>query len=519
MTQKDFLDRDPFEPEKLDAQDVQPDEPFDPEAEDVDSLIRSVREEIDHADALMQPDAPGDNVPEETEEPASAEVQSEQPIETEGAETAQSEQPVDTQQTLRLSDLHPSEPDLTAETRVLPVLSDEQEQQLEQKPERPRKKRQEKEAEPRQKHQRLSPAQRALLYVFCVITAAVLLAVAAWYCALDVLALTKPDREVTITIDEGDTVADVTQKLYDNDLIDYKWLFRIYCWMADAENTIDPGVYVLNNLYDYHALVNGLNGHAETRTTKTVIIPEGFECEDIFERLAAEEVCSYEDLVETASNYEFDYDFLSHLPYGEANRLEGYLFPDTYEFYVGDDPVAVLEKFLDNFERRFDEELRAGIDALNETLRAKMLANGFTEEEIEANLMDEEKIVIVASLIEKETAGASESATIASVIYNRLCSKVYPFLQLDATIQYILDERKTELTVDDLAIDSPYNTYLHPGLPPAPIANPGLSSLEAAVNPAVTDYYFYALDTDGTHHFSSSYYEHQEFLESLENDA
>ena len=117
--------------------------------------------------------------------------------------------------------------------------------------------------------------------------------------------------------------------------------------------------------------------------------------------------------------------------------------------------------------------------------------------------------------MEKETAKTSESAAIASVIYNRLCSKLYPCLQIDATIQYALSERKEVLSNTDKAVISPYNTYTNAGLPAGPIANPGINSIRAALYPADTDYYFYALGNDGVHKFSTTYYEHQEFLDSL----
>ena len=358
---------------------------------------------------------------------------------------------------------------------------------------------------------------RALIYVVGVLGCSALLALFAWVCADDLLGLTKPDEIVTVIVHEGDTIKDIAETLEENDLIEFKWLFRFYGWFSHAEDKIEPGTYELNKVFDYHALVNGMIATAETRATVTVMIPEGYECSRIFELLAENGVCTVEDLYKTAANHEYDYDFLQHLEYGAKNRLEGYLFPDTYEFYVDDDPVNVIDKFLRNFGNKYDEEMEAVIDELNAMLREKMTANGFTEEEIEAGMMTKEKIVIVASLIEKEAATSSERTKIASVIYNRLCSKLYPLLQIDATVQYVLDERKDVLTAEDLNIRSEYNTYKNPGLPVGPIANPGLSTLKAALYPADTDYFFYALDTDGTHHFSETYYEHNDFLEGLEN--
>lgn len=375
------------------------------------------------------------------------------------------------------------------------------------------------EEEPRPERRRLwLPAWlRALIYVVGVLGCSALLALFAWVCADDLLGLTKPDEVVTIVVNEGDTIKEIAETLEQNDLIEFKWLFRFYGWFSHAEEKIEPGTYELNKVFDYHALVNGMIATAETRATVTVMIPEGYECSRIFELLDEKEVCSIEDLYETAANHEFDYEFLEHLEYGKKNRLEGYLFPDTYEFYVDDNPVNVIDKFLRNFGNKYDEEMDAAIAELNVMLREKMTANGFTQAEIDDAMMTRDKIVIVASLIEKEAATSSERTKIASVIYNRLCSKLYPLLQIDATVQYALDERKDVLTEEDLNVRSEYNTYKNPGLPVGPIANPGLSTLKAALYPADTNYFFYALDTDGTHHFSETYYEHNDFLEGLEN--
>ena len=146
-----------------------------------------------------------------------------------------------------------------------------------------------------------------------------------------------------------------------------------------------------------------------------------------------------------------------------------------------------------------------------------MEENGFTQQEIRNSTLDLHDIIIVASLIEKETAKTSESANIASVIYNRLCSKLYPCLQIDATIQYALPERKEVLSDADKSLISPYNTYTNAGLPAGPISNTGINSIRAALYPADTNYYFYALNKSGVHTFSETYYEHQEVLAEMEH--
>ena len=339
-----------------------------------------------------------------------------------------------------------------------------------------------------------------------------------WVCASDVLAFGRDDRQVTVTINGSDTMDDITQKLYDAGLIRYPRLFSYYAKLTDAREDISAGTFTLNTLYDYHALVGFMTSDSEGRAVVEVVIPEGYNCAQIFSLLENENVCTAADLEAYAADGELDdYWFLDGVTRGGKYCLEGFLFPDTYQFYTDDEPRRVLEKFLDNFEYRFSDEMIASIDELNARLSQMMADNGYDEEYIRNNQMDIFDVVTVASLIEEETANTLESYTISSVIYNRLTNQAeYPYLNIDATILYALGTHKEALTLDDLKIDSPYNTYTNPGLTPGPISNPGLYSLNAALDPDDTDYYFYAMDpATGTHHFSSSSDEHEAFLDSL----
>ena len=362
---------------------------------------------------------------------------------------------------------------------------------------------------------RLSAVLKALLYVCLVLAASVLLAVFAWNCADEICALTAEDEPVMVSVAEGSRMADIADMLKTADLIEKKGLFKFYCMISGAEKKIDPGTYELNKVYDYRALVYGMMETGENRATTMVTVPEGYELDDIFTMLQENNVCSVEKLQEAAASYAFDYWFLEELEYGDYRRLEGYLFPDTYEFYVDDVPENVLAKFLRNFDNKVTEEMRGALPSLNQLLHDRMEEGGFTEQEIAAKELTFHDIVIVASLVEKEAVSVSESGEIASVIYNRLCSRLYPCLNIDATIQYVLPERKDVLTNADKAVISPYNTYTNAGLPSGPIANPGMNALRAALYPMNTDYYFYALDPSGVHHFSETVYEHQMYLDSL----
>lgn len=342
-----------------------------------------------------------------------------------------------------------------------------------------------------------------------------------WLCVSDVLAFGRQDQAVTITIDRDDTVDDIADKLKNAGLIRYPDLFKFYVDFAHKEDNISVGTFTLNAKLDYMALVNAMHTDSESRKVVEVVIPEGFNCAQIFSLLEQEGVCSAADLESWASDGELsEYWFLEGLTRGSKYCLEGFLFPDTYQFYTDDEPKRVLEKFLDNFEYRFNDDLIASIDELNARLSQMMADNGYDEDYIQEHQMTVFEVITVASLIEEETANTLESYTISSVIYNRLTNAAnYPFLNIDATILYALGTHKTELTLEDLQVDSPYNTYTHPGLTPGPISNPGLYSINAALDPDDTDYYFYAMDPEtGTHHFSRNSDEHEAFLAGLEED-
>nr|MBQ8244962.1 endolytic transglycosylase MltG [Oscillospiraceae bacterium] len=321
-----------------------------------------------------------------------------------------------------------------------------------------------------------------------------------WVCAADVLAFGREDKPVTITIYEADTMEDIVDKLHANGLIRYKSLFNLYASISDAEEDIQPGIYDLNTRYDYHALVNFMSPRS-SREVVELTIPEGYTCRQIFALLEEHRVCTALDAAAYAANGELnEYWFLDGLERGTENCLEGYLFPDTYEFYKNSTPREALQKMLDNFDYRFTEEMRAQIDTLNASL-----TGDYTIREI----------TIVASLIEKESAAPAESPKIAGVIYNRLFKwgDNPKLLGIDAAIVYAQEGQAERI---DTSIDSPYNTYRNPGLTPGPIANPGLASLKAALNPETHGYYYYVLNpSTGTHQFSATQAEHNAWIDQF----
>ena len=340
-----------------------------------------------------------------------------------------------------------------------------------------------------------------------------------WVCATDVLAFGREEQIISVTIEETDTLDDIGQKLKEAGLIRYPELFKAYGTLTDAREDISAGTFNLNTIYDYMALVNHMASHSSSREVVKVTIPEGYNCEQMFKLLEEKGVCKAEYLREYAAFGELDsYWFLEGVERGTPNCLEGFLFPDTYQFYLGESAANVLEKLLDGFDYRFSEDHRAAIDTLNVKLSAMMKANGYDDAYIATQHYDVREVLIVASLIEEETANSDESYKIASVIYNRLTNqKEYPYLNIDATLMYVLGH-KDALTAEDLNYESPYNTNINKGLIPGPITNPGLNSINAALNPDSTNYHYYVLDTKSEvreHHFSETYEDHVNFINSL----
>ena len=337
----------------------------------------------------------------------------------------------------------------------------------------------------------------------------------AWEVASDVLALGRPDHTITITIEEEDDLDSLATKLKQAGLIKYPGLFKFYGNITDCMDSIRTGSFQLNTQYDYHALVDQMSSNASRMTTK-VTIPEGYNCAQIFALLEEKGVCSAAKLEEAAANADLgEYWFLEGVERGTPYCLEGYLFPDTYQFYYSHEPEAVLQKMLNNFNKRFTDIMKNKLDVLNQNLSDMMRSHGLSEEYIASHQMTIREVVIIASMIEKETANHTESYNISSVIYNRLTNPgVYPFLNIDAALVYVVGH--SPLTEEDKKLDSPYNTYLYSGLIPGPICNPSRASLDAALDPEMTEYHFYAFNPNtGAHHFSKTYQEHLDFLASL----
>ena len=308
----------------------------------------------------------------------------------------------------------------------------------------------------RRRRRRINP----ILYILCVLAASAILAGVGWLLASDLFAFSRDipsTQDITIEVTAEDDMGSIADKLQNAGLIKYKWFFRLFASVTGASDEVGIGTYTLNTDMDYHALIAGMRSSSGNLSaeTVTVTIPEGYTVRQTIALLAENGVNTEEALTEAAQTADFDYDFIDN-DSEDLSRLEGFLFPDTYEFYVNHNAEDALDRLIRNFVSRMDEDRMAQVEASDYSLR---------------------EILTIASLIEEETDG-TDQANIASVIYNRLEGPgdrqgTYGLLQIDASLLYALPDHEGPITSADMQTDSPYNLYQNAGLPPTPISNPG----------------------------------------------
>ena len=343
---------------------------------------------------------------------------------------------------------------------------------------------------PRRRKNKRSPVSSSMMYIVLVCAVSVVLAAVCWSLGNDVLALNKESTSATITVNDESDFGSVADQLKGNDIIKHKGLFKLFASLTGGKDKIAQGTYVVNSDMDYRALLNSMSSNSASRKEISVTITEGQTVKQIFELLEKEGVSTVEKLEDMAANHDYAFSFLQDIPLGDPTRLEGYLFPDTYNFYMGEDAKYVINKMLVNFDSKVDD-----------TVRQKISESGYSIREI----------LTIASMIEKETDG-SDQTHIASVIYNRLekpNSETVGLLQIDATLVYALGR---QISQADYTADTPYNTYTNQGLPPGPIASPGMVALNSALNPASTNDYYYVLGNDGAHHFFRTHQGQLDFI-------
>lgn len=302
-------------------------------------------------------------------------------------------------------------------------------------------------------------------------------------------------EDIVVDIPTGSTLSQVTDILKENNLIKNKTLFKLYVRISNNTSKLKSGKYLFNQSYSNKDIIHDLSEGKVYNDGIKITIPEGstsFEVMDILvkNKLGDEDV--YEELINNPEEFKAEFKFLDD---ENITSLEGFLYPSTYYFDEKQTEKEVLNHMLETFESKYTEKLQKKQKELNKSLY---------------------EVINLASIVEKEAVLDEDRPIIASVFYNRI--KIGMPLQSDATIQYIFEERKKSITYNDLKIDSPYNTYKVNGLPPTPIANPGIASIEAVLYPANTEYLYFVATIEGGNTYSKTYEEHVKNVEKYRKD-
>ncbi len=331
--------------------------------------------------------------------------------------------------------------------------------------------------------------KKSVKILIAAVAVVVLVAVAViGYVFTEIAAVGRKDGEVTVEIPQGAGASAIGRVLQENGVIGNALIFRLYTYGKNY--AFQYGTFTLNPSDGYDALIEDLQQTQALRDTVTLTVPEGTEVREIVDMLVNLGLGNKEEIKQIINTYAFDFPLLSQMPTDTEYRLEGYLFPDTYQIYKEastENIASIIQRMLDNFQSK-TADLQAQADNWNE-------------------------IIILASIIEREGQKAEELPLVSSVFHNRINQGIK--LESCATVQYILEERKPVLSWADTEIDNPYNTYMYEGLTPGPIANPGLAAIEAAMNPATSDYLFFVANSDGSHLFGRTYQEHLNNIEAV----
>ncbi len=325
-------------------------------------------------------------------------------------------------------------------------------------------------------------------------------------CVNDAVALSASEEEIEITIPDGTTTSEAISLFKEKGLINVKWFCNLFAkfrgydedgihYYSNGEEKLQPyvgGTYYLSSSMGIEGMLNIiLDNSSSSEQTVSITFPEGYTIAQIVNRLEDYEVINDDKKFISAANYDYNYDFLDSTKDGAALSLEGYLFPDTYDMFIGESTSSIVKRLLDNFDEKWTDKYDK---------RAKEL--GFTVNEI----------ITIASIIQKEAAGSAQMADISSVIHNRLEKSMnYPMLQCDSTALYV-SNYLTDLLGENKAMGylDKYDTAMCMGLPEGPICNPGLDAIHAALYPSDTSYMYFCHDKSGNVYYATTDYEHQQ---------
>jgi len=293
--------------------------------------------------------------------------------------------------------------------------------------------------------------------------------------------LKSSENTILIEVKQGEGFYDILNKLDNEDKLSNKLLVKINLAIDKRSIKLREGIYEIDTNSTLDNLISSLENKSDDKGLVKLTIPEGYSIEEIANTIEEKELCSKEEFLKAIKNYELP-KYVSDNKKKRYN-LEGFLYPDTYFIKKGSDANYIIKIMLNRFEQILDQEKN--------------------ESKVEIKDEDVEKIITIASMIEKEAKVQKDRPLISSVIYNRLEKNMK--LQLDAAVIYALGYHVDVVLNKHLEINSPYNVYKYEGLPVGPIANPGIDSIKAALLPEKTDYIYYILQADNSHYFTNNY--------------
>lgn len=329
-----------------------------------------------------------------------------------------------------------------------------------------------------------------------IISVSILAAVFILKASKELLGLDKSDIEMVIDIPMNSSTADIAEQLFHEGIIADPSLFRLFSRIKGADGTYIAGTHKLSPKMDYGTIIEILQEEAENkRETADVVFPEGITILEAAKRLEDKGVCDADEFIRVFNTSEFGFDFEENIKVSSMKfyKMEGYLFPDTYQFYLDEDPRVVAKKIYANFEKRVTPDYYGRMRDLE---------------------MDLEEVLTLASIVQAEAANTRDMKRVASVFYNRLNNPdEYPLLQSDPTTNYVEDVIMPNIEVKSEIMFEAYDTYRGAGLPPGPICNPGLDAINAVLYPAETDYYYFCSNLDtGEFFFAETLEEHEQNL-------
>ena len=293
--------------------------------------------------------------------------------------------------------------------------------------------------------------------------------------------MSKSAEEASFTVKRGESTTEIGENLENADLISNAFIFLLYLKYKGQAARIQAGEYkIAKNLSMIQVMEVLTKGKI---TSGKVTIPEGWTNKQIEEEIVKKGIGTSEDFKASVKK-KYNYDFLKESPNGD---LQGFLFPETYFLSSRPTSEEVIEKVLGEFSKKADPKIKKKVGEQG---------------------LSYYQILTLASIVEREVTNKEDKKKVAGVFINRLANDIK--LDSCATVEYVLGTKKRILSSDDISIDSPYNTYKNKGLPPTPISNPGLDSIEAVLEPEKTDYLFFFSGRDGKTYFSKTQEEHEE---------